>query len=99
MNSEFRVDIDCLDNIVGRLSGLADFIAGQLDDLENKVNALHGTGWEGVAAQAYADAHAQWTVGAREFSDGVRQLSGLATDAHTQYRAAADMNRRMSRGG
>ncbi|WP_249358353.1 hypothetical protein [Nocardia cyriacigeorgica] len=42
MTSEFRVDIDRLDNIVSRLSGLADFLAGHLDDLENKVQALHG---------------------------------------------------------
>ncbi|MFR9772258.1 WXG100 family type VII secretion target [Nocardia sp. SC052] len=97
--SEFSVNLDDLDQIVTRLSGLAGFISEHLDDIDDKVATLAGTGWESVAAQAYSNAHRQWMTGAREFADGVREMSDAARKAHTRYSTAADINRQMLQGG
>ncbi|MGV9723024.1 WXG100 family type VII secretion target [Nocardia beijingensis] len=97
--SEFSVNLDDLDQIVTRLSGLAGFINEHLDDIDDKVTTLVGTGWESVAALAYSDAHRQWMIGAREFADGVREMSDAARKAHTRYSTAADINKQMLQGG
>ena len=97
--SEFSVDLDDLDRLVARLSGLSGFISDHLDEIDGKVAVLTGTGWESVAAQAYSDAHQQWMTGAREFAEGVREMSDAARRAHTRYSTAADVNRQMLQGG
>jgi WXG100 family type VII secretion target len=97
--SEFSVNLDDLDQIVTRLSGLAGFITEHLDDIDDKVATLTGTGWESIAAQAYSDAHRQWLTGAREFADGVREMSDAARKAHTRYSTAADINKQMLQSG
>jgi len=95
MSSEFSVDLDHLDEIVVRLSGLAGFIGEHLDEIDNRVATLTGTGWEGLAAQAYAEAHTQWVSGAREFVEGVRDVSDAAKAAHARYTRAVDTNYKM----
>ncbi|MFI2284000.1 WXG100 family type VII secretion target [Nocardia beijingensis] len=97
--SEFSVNLDDLDQIVTRLSGLAGFINEHLDEIDDKITTLVGTGWESVAALTYSDAHRQWMIGAREFADGVREMSDAARKAHTRYSTAADINRQMLQGG
>jgi WXG100 family type VII secretion target len=99
MSSEFSVDLDHLDHIVARLSGLAGFIADHLDEIDNKVATLQGSDWEGVAAQAYVDAHRQWVAGAREFTEGIRDMSDSARQAHERYTRAIELNRKMLRSG
>ncbi len=99
MGSQFSVDLDHLDQIVSRLSGLAGFIADHLTDIEQRVTTLQGTGWEGVAARAYDDAHREWMSGAQELVDGVREMSDSAKQAHTAYTRALDLNGRMLRSG
>lgn len=98
MATEFSVDLEHLDHVVARLTGLAGFLAENLDDIDDKVAALQGTGWEGLAAQAYADAHRQWSTGAREFTEGVRTVADAAKTAHTRYSRAIDLNSKMLRG-
>lgn len=97
--SEFSVNLEDLDRLVARLSGLSGFISDHLDDIDGKVAALTGTGWESVAAQAYSEAHQQWMTGAREFTEGVREMSDTARKAHTRYSTAADVNKQMLQGG
>ncbi|MFD6220424.1 WXG100 family type VII secretion target [Nocardia asteroides] len=98
MGSEFSVDMDQLDQIVSRLAGLAGFVADHLDDIDDRVATLRGTSWEGVAADAYQVAHEQWITGARDFAEGVRDMSTAAKTAHGRYTTAAETNRRMLQG-
>ncbi|MGW4772848.1 WXG100 family type VII secretion target [Nocardia sp. NPDC004278] len=98
MSTEFTVDLDHLDEIVARLSGLAGFISDNLDEIDEKVAGLAGTGWESVAAAAYNDAHREWVTGAREFAEGVRDMSDAARKAHTGYTTAVQDNLKMLRG-
>ncbi|MEU2043466.1 WXG100 family type VII secretion target [Nocardia niwae] len=97
--SEFTVDVDHLDQIVARLSGLAGFISDHLDDLDDKVAGLTGTGWESVAGRAYFEAHTKWVTAAREFAEGVRDMSDAARNAHSKYINAAEVNKQMLNGG
>lgn len=99
MAAEFKVDLDHLDQIVIKLAGLAGFVADHLDVIDDKVAELVGTGWEGVAADAYRVAHVQWVTGAREFAEGIRDMSIAANAAHGHYTAAIDVNARMLGGG
>ncbi|MFJ2839716.1 WXG100 family type VII secretion target [Nocardia sp. NPDC087230] len=99
MGSEFSVDMDQLDQIVARLAGLAGFVADHLDDIDDHVATLKGTTWEGLAADAYQVAHQQWIVGAREFAEGIQDMSTAARSAHGRYSTAAETNKRMLQGG
>ncbi|MFC9898415.1 WXG100 family type VII secretion target [Nocardia sp. NPDC127579] len=99
MSSEFKVDLDHLDEIVARLAGLAGFVGEHLDEIDDRVATLAGSGWEGVAAQAYSEAHAQWASGAREFVEGVADMSAAAKSALGRYTRAADTNNKMFNGG
>ncbi|WP_069164270.1 WXG100 family type VII secretion target [Nocardia altamirensis] len=98
MSSQFSVDLEHLDQIVSRLSALAGFVGEHLDEIDNRVATLHGSGWESVAAQAYAGAHSQWATGAREFVEGVREMSDAAKQAHGRYTRAIELNNRMMNG-
>ncbi|NEW58675.1 WXG100 family type VII secretion target [Nocardia cyriacigeorgica] len=99
MSTEFEVNLTELENLVARLAGLAGFIADHLDDIDDKVAGLQGTGWESIAAQAYADAHRQWSVGARDFVEGVQDMSDAAKAAHGRYRRAIAANARILSSG
>ncbi|MFC4377252.1 WXG100 family type VII secretion target [Nocardia halotolerans] len=99
MASDFKVDLDHLDQIVTKLVGLAGFIGDHLDEIDDQVATLIGTGWEGIAGDAYQVAHQQWAVGAREFVEGIRDMSDAAKAAHERYTNAIDINLRMLQGG
>ena len=99
MASQFSVDLEHLDQVVARLTGLAGFIDDHLDDIHQRVTELQGTGWEGIAARAYDDAHREWIAGAKEFVDGVRDMSDAAKAAHAAYTRALETNRRMLQSG
>ncbi|MDO3649490.1 WXG100 family type VII secretion target [Nocardia mangyaensis] len=99
MSTEFSVDMEQLDQIVTRLAGLAGFVADHLDQIDDQVAKLQGSTWEGLAADAYRIAHQQWIVGAREFAEGIGDMSNAAKAAHGRYSAAADANKRMLQSG
>lgn len=99
MSSEFSVDLERLEQLVARLTALAGYLTENLDALDEKVATLAGTGWEGVAAQAYSDAHARWVAGAREFAEGVADMSDGVKAAHSRYSRAIDLNYKMLSGG
>ena len=99
MASRFSVDLEELDSIVARLSGLAGFIGDHLGDIEQRVAGLYGTGWEGLAASAYADVHREWMKSATELVDGIREMSEGARGAHSAYTRAVQVNRKMLESG
>ncbi|MFE3547004.1 WXG100 family type VII secretion target [Nocardia sp. NPDC059177] len=99
MASEFTVDLDQLEQLVTKLSGLAGYISDHLDEIDDKVASLAGTSWESLASEAYQTAHSQWSTGAREFVEGVRDMSDAAKTAGTRYHRALDLNSKMLQGG
>ncbi|MCP2277513.1 WXG100 family type VII secretion target [Nocardia amikacinitolerans] len=97
MSDEFMVDLDQLDQLVSRLSGLAGFIRDNLDELERAITGIQAGVWQGIASQAYADAHQEWAAKARDFARSVGDMSAAAKHAHTQYTEAATRNLSMLR--
>ncbi|MEU4813739.1 WXG100 family type VII secretion target [Nocardia fluminea] len=98
MTDSFSVDLDQVEQIIARLAGLAGFIADHVDQIDDKAAAtLAGTGWEGFAAQAYDTLQQQWSTGAREFVDGILNMSEAATAAHNSYTDAGAVNTRLFR--
>jgi WXG100 family type VII secretion target len=95
VTSEYGVDLDQLDNIVTRLSSLAEFLTDHLNTLDQKSAAVHSGSWTGAAATAHETAHREWSSAARELVQGVRDMSTAARNAHTQYTAAHTANNRM----
>ncbi|GGL42870.1 WXG100 family type VII secretion target [Nocardia jinanensis] len=98
-SSELSVDLDHLDQIVTKLADLAGFIGERLDEIDDRVATLAGTGWESVAALAYTDAHREWAVGAREFVEGLMDISDAAKKAHENIAHAVDLHSKMLNGG
>ncbi|MFI6773620.1 WXG100 family type VII secretion target [Nocardia sp. NPDC050412] len=99
MTNPFAVELDELEQIIARLSGLAAFIVDHLDEIDQRIATLRGTGWEGIAAQTYSEAHQQWITGAREFAEGIRDMTDAAKAAHEAYSEAAEVNSKMMRSG
>lgn len=98
MNPEFTVDLERLDQLIIRLANLAGHLTEQLDLIDDKVASLDGN-WEALAAPAYRDAHALWSVGAREFATGLADISDATRAAHDGYLRRIEVNRRMLGGG
>ncbi|WP_084505520.1 WXG100 family type VII secretion target [Nocardia harenae] len=98
-NTPFSVDLAEVEQVISRLAGLAGFLADHIDQIDAKVSTLlGGTAWEGAAAQAYGTAQQQWSAGARQFVDGVREMSAAARTAHDSYTEAGAVNTRLFRG-
>lgn len=95
MTEGYGVDLDQLDSIVSRLSGLAGIINEHLTTLDAKTAAVHAGSWAGAAAEAHETAHREWAAAATEFVDGITAMSAAARNAHTQYTAAHTVNNRM----
>jgi len=95
MTGEYSVDLDQLDNIVSRLSSLAEFLTDHLSTLDQKSAAAHSGSWTGAAATAHETAHREWASSAKEFVQGINEMSTAARNAHTQYTAAQSANTRM----
>ncbi|MFI1461235.1 WXG100 family type VII secretion target [Nocardia carnea] len=94
MKSAFKVDLARLDQLAIHLADLASHLTEQLDLIDDKVANIDGV-WEAVAAAAYRDAHALWSVGAREFVTGVTDMSTAAREAYDEYTSAIEFNRKL----
>ncbi|MFF0494035.1 WXG100 family type VII secretion target [Nocardia sp. NPDC004068] len=99
MSEAFDVDLDRLESVVARLSGLAGFVDDHLATLDRKVAAVHAGSWTGVAAEAHRTAHREWAAGAAEFVAGISEMSAAARQAHGHYSEAQDVNDKMLGGG
>ncbi|MQY19484.1 WXG100 family type VII secretion target [Nocardia macrotermitis] len=95
MTGEYSVDLNQLDDLVTRLSSLAQFINEHLDTLDSKSAAVHAGSWSGTAASAHETAHREWSAAAAEFVAGITEMSTAARNAHTRYTGAATANTRM----
>lgn len=68
--SEFSVNLDDLDRIVARLSGLTGFINDHLDDIDAEIATLTGTVGKALPPKIFRSTQ-QWMTGARASSTRV----------------------------
>ena len=90
----FSVDLDELHQVVADVEACGSALERLTADLERQVAALHEV-WEGLAAQAQREAHAEWEQGMRAMRPALDGLRAAAATAHANYTGAADANVRM----
>ncbi|WP_192176802.1 WXG100 family type VII secretion target [Mycobacteroides abscessus] len=72
---QVKVNLGCLDQLIGELASFDKEIEQQITTLESRVSALHAR-WEGEAATKHVEAQAEWTKGAQLLSAGIKGLHG-----------------------
>ncbi len=97
-DGSFSVNLAQLDDLVARLTGLTGFLTDTFDAIDHQVTSLHNGSWDGIAAQAYADAHQAWSSEAHEFAQGIADITDAAKHAHARYTSAVDVNTTMTKG-
>ncbi|MFI9507646.1 WXG100 family type VII secretion target [Nocardia sp. NPDC052566] len=90
----FQVDLPHLDEVTIRMRAFKEFVTNHLTELDNRAAAI-GTSWTGPAADAYAQAHRDWAVGATDVREGLDVLEAAAKSAHENYTGAASANLEM----
>jgi WXG100 family type VII secretion target len=96
--TEYRVDLDRLDDVTTRVGGLTTFIEESLIELEERITALQ-TNWSGQAADAHATAHSEWTAAAAKVRAALGEMQAAA-EAHQSYEQTSAANVAMlGRGG
>lgn len=88
------VDLEELAGTVEALSRCGGRLDMLLDDVSHAVRALH-LSWSGLAADAQAEAQAEWEAGFRSMRAALDAMREAADAAHDRYAAAAATNLRM----
>ncbi|MQY20446.1 WXG100 family type VII secretion target [Nocardia macrotermitis] len=90
----YRVDLEHLDEVTTRISGLQGFITESLTGLDSRIAAAHQE-WTGAAADKHAEAHREWMKAAGEARDGIQAMHTAAQTAHTAYGDVITANRKV----
>ncbi len=91
MTTRFAVDLDQLDEVIGRLRLHHDLLESLDVRLTIAVRKLHDD-WAGAAADAHADAQAQWDAGFAAMRSALGGMRAAAEVARDNYEAAAKAN-------
>lgn len=87
----FTIDTDDLDAVIADVQATENALESLTDDLERQIAALQSV-WEGLAAEAQAEAHKTWEEGMRGMRAALAELRAAARNAHTNYTGAATAN-------
>jgi WXG100 family type VII secretion target len=80
----FTVDLSHLLALVEQMEQFDQRVVATCEEVEQSVTALSGT-WEGTSAEQQREAHSQWSTGAAEMSEALRQLKADIATAHRNY--------------
>ncbi|WP_181697663.1 WXG100 family type VII secretion target [Nocardia sp. GTS18] len=94
---DFSFDLDTLDQLVSRANGFIGFLTDSLDGLTQRIATIQQS-WHGAAADAQEEAFREWLAGATRVVEGIREMHTAAVTARDAYKAAEEMNLRMSGG-
>jgi WXG100 family type VII secretion target len=70
------------------LAQVSDEVRTEMAVLRREMDALLGGGWQGSAANGFAQGWEQWLVGATEVLDGLDQMGRLLGDAGLSYQGS-----------
>lgn len=87
----FAVDLDELDRVVDDVASCEQALEALTADVARQVRALHEV-WEGLAAQAQREAHAEWEQGMLAMREALAGLRAAARTAHGNYAGSAQTN-------
>ncbi len=88
---EYKVNLDQLDATTVRIDALRGFLEGSLSEIDERIATVQQT-WNGASADAYAEAHADWIVGAQKAARGIKKMMAAAQAAHDAYSATVTAN-------
>ena len=91
---DFKIDLDELDAVIGDVERTDRSLERLTDDLEKQMKALHDV-WEGLAAQAHAEAHQQWNDGMSAMRTAMAGLREAGRTAHGNHTSAGQSNLQM----
>ncbi|MFC6009462.1 WXG100 family type VII secretion target [Nocardia lasii] len=94
---DFTFDLDELDQLISRANGFIGFLAESLDGLDQRIAAIQQN-WQGAAATAQDEGYREWAKGAAVAVEGITAMCTAAVTARDAYKAAEDINLRMSGG-
>lgn len=89
--TRFEVDLDRLDDVIGRLRLHHDRLEALDARLTVAVRRLHDD-WAGAAADAHTDVQAQWDAGFAAMRSALAGMRAAAEVARDNYHAAAEAN-------
>lgn len=87
----FSIDTDDLDAVISDIQATESALESLTNDIEVQIAALQSE-WEGLAAEAQAEAHKTWEEGMRGMRAALAELRASARTAHTNYTSAANAN-------
>lgn len=90
----FSIDPDELDDVTGDLVSTESALESLAAEIDREMATLQST-WEGLAAEAQAEAHQEWSRGMSGMRAALAELRAAARVAHQNYTGAADANRRL----
>ncbi|MEV0250802.1 WXG100 family type VII secretion target [Nocardia sp. NPDC050712] len=91
---EYQVDLAHLDDVTTKISGLESFLTTSLAEIEERIATVQAA-WSGKAADAHAEAHADWAKAGAAVRDGIGEMRAAAAAAHTAYVEVGNTNLRI----
>ncbi|UGT67003.1 WXG100 family type VII secretion target [Nocardia gipuzkoensis] len=88
---EYKVNLGQLDATTVRIDALRGFLEQSLIEIDERIVTVQQT-WNGAAADAYAEAHADWVAGAQKAACGIEKMRAAAQAAHDAYSATVAAN-------
>lgn len=92
--TRIAVDLELLDELVGRLAAFEHRLESVCDDVEARMARL-GASWRGVASSEHADAERRWSAGARDMHAAATALREVVATSRANYLAAVSANLQM----
>lgn len=96
--SFLKVTAEELHQVAGQLQTAAANINDENGRAMNQVNALIGEGWDGAASAQFNALFAEWKTGADQVQEALHGISGLLSQAGTQYQSTEDAVRQSMTG-
>ncbi|MFE9577857.1 WXG100 family type VII secretion target [Nocardia sp. NPDC006044] len=84
MTEQYRVDLAHLDTVTAKVTTLNALVADTLTELDKRIATVQSS-WTGAAADAHANAHAEWIASATVMSEGIEKMRAAAAAAHASY--------------
>lgn len=72
------------------LTEIGDELRTELDRLKSEMDELFAAGWQGKAADGFAQGWDWWRAGAREVLGALRDMAGLLTETGRNYQGTDD---------
>lgn len=83
-DGDYAIDLEELEGVIADLEKCERALEALTNDIEHQMKALHST-WEGLSAQAQAEAQAEWEEGLAEMRASLADMRQAARVASDNY--------------